>query len=332
MPATHRSPSMNSTTTTPALTVDQLQVDFKSARGYTHAVDKISFQLQPGTITALVGESGCGKSTTAMALMGLLKSEAVKVQAKQVLVGEQRIDHLDEAQFSSIRGRDLSIIFQNARKALDPVFTIGNQLSEVIRRHQNIGDKAARDTAANMLKRLGINPREMGAYPHQLSGGMLQRVMIAMAMVCKPTVLIADEPTSALDVTTQAKVLTQLKELSAELNTAVLLITHDLGVVAQSCDHAMVMYCGRIVESASTGLLFSQPRHPYTAGLIASVPKPDGSPLKGIPGQIPDLADLPVGCHFAPRCEYADTQCRLKQPTESSSTQHHYLCHHPLSS
>jgi peptide/nickel transport system ATP-binding protein len=330
-----------------ALSVRNLSVSLQAGFGQVQAVDRLSFSLHSGEILGLVGESGCGKSITAAALMGLVPPMAGKSVAEQIQLGEMNLAKLDEAGLRRIRGSGISMVFQEPLTALDPVFTIGSQLSSVIRRHRGESRRQARESSVDMLERVGMAdaPRMMKSYPHQLSGGMRQRVMIAMAMACHPTVLIADEPTSALDVTTQAQILEQLRELGQSFGTAILLITHDLGVVAQACDRALVMYCGRIVEEAPVGALFSEPAHPYTAGLLAAVPRISNGEVqqvRAIPGRVPHPAELPAGCHFADRCSRTDGQCRKQQPElrtvnnpggmgeSGQESTHRAACHHPL--
>jgi oligopeptide/dipeptide ABC transporter ATP-binding protein len=330
---------MSVTATGAALSVKELTVSFPIAGGRAAVVNGVSFDLGEGEILGLVGESGCGKSVTAAALMGLVPAPAGEVKAKQIALNGHDLATMKESALRSIRGRDISMIFQEPLTALDPVFSIGSQLSEVIRRHQGLGRKQARSASIEMIEAVGIADagRVIGNYPHQLSGGMRQRVMIAMAMACRPKVLIADEPTTALDVTTQGQVLEQLSELGSQFGTAILFITHDLSVVARICDRAMVMYCGRIVEEAAVEALFARPAHPYTAGLLAAVPEiSTGEPrqVQGIPGRVPQPADLPPGCHFSDRCARADDRCRTETPeikgAGSQSGGHFIACHHPL--
>jgi ABC-type dipeptide/oligopeptide/nickel transport system ATPase component len=259
----------------PVLSIRKLSVSPLRQEGLPAIVDQVSFDLNAGEILAVVGESGCGKTKTAEAIMGLLSGEAWKVQADAIELDGSNLAALTEAGWQKIRGRKISMIFQEPLTALDPVFTAGNQLSSVFGRHRGKTGREARESSVDMLKQVGFaDPgRIMRSYPHQLSGGMRQRVMIAMAMACRPRVLIADEPTTALDVTTQAQVLSQLTRLGRESGTSILLITHDLGVVAQYCDRALVMLDGRIVEQATVKDLFARPRHPYTRKLLASVPR-----------------------------------------------------------
>jgi peptide/nickel transport system ATP-binding protein len=259
----------------PVLSIRNLSIAPHRQDGMPSIVDQVSFDLNEGEVLAVVGESGCGKTKTAEAIMGLLPGEAWKVQVDTIELDGSNLAALSEAGWQKIRGREISMIFQEPLTALDPVFTAGSQLCSVFGRHRGKSRREARESSADMLKRVGFaDPgRIMQSYPHQLSGGMRQRVMIAMAMACRPRVLIADEPTTALDVTTQAQVLSQLTRLGRESGTSILLITHDLGVVAQYCDRALVMLDGRIVEQATVTELFTQPRHPYTRSLLSSVPR-----------------------------------------------------------
>jgi peptide/nickel transport system ATP-binding protein len=324
-----------------ALTVKNLRVSLTRGAQSIPLVDGISFALRAGEIVGLVGESGCGKSMTAAALMGLMPSPAIDFEADHILLGDTDLAALNESQLCEVRGRKISMIFQEPLTALDPVFTIGNQLSTLIRRHLAEKKKTALATALGLLESVQIaDPaRIMKSYPHQLSGGMRQRVMIAMAMACQPSVLIADEPTTALDVTTQAQVLAKLAELGRISGTAILLITHDLGVIAQSCDRALVMYCGRIVEEASVSELFTRPSHPYTAGLLAAIPRVNKAGLqrvRAIPGSVPQPGQSGIGCDFAARCDRADYPCQDQTPnltlarTSAADIPHRQACHHPL--
>jgi oligopeptide/dipeptide ABC transporter ATP-binding protein len=321
------------------LSVRNLSVSLQTNPGPARVVDRISFSLHAGEILGLVGESGCGKSITAAALMGLVPSPVGIVEADQIMLGDKNLAQLDEASLRRVRGSEISMIFQEPLTALDPVFSIGSLLSTVIRRHRGENRHQARRSSVDMLERVGMADaqRIMQSYPHQLSGGMRQRVMIAMAMACRPRVLIADEPTTALDVTTQAQVLEQLSELGQSFGTSILLITHDLGVVAQACDRALIMYCGRIVEEAPVEALFTAPAHPYTAGLLAAVPRISSNEVqrvRAIPGLVPHPAALPGGCHFADRCAGADPQCRSLTPrmqaVDGQKSIHRHACRHPL--
>ena len=290
----------------PLLEVDNLQVEFSTERGVARAIDGVSFNVNEGETLGIVGESGCGKSVTSLSVMGLIPRPPGRIVGGEIRFAGQDLTQLSDKAYRKLRGRDMSMIFQEPMTALNPVFTIGNQISDVLRRHKGLSRKQARTRGIEMLAEVGIPApdKRIDEYPHQLSGGMRQRVMIAMALSCDPKLLIADEPTTALDVTIQAQVLELIKNLAADHGTAVILITHDLGVVAETCDRAAVMYCGRIIEQGPVDALFEQPRHPYTAGLLASVPRirPDRLPrLPTIPGIVPDLLDLPDGCRFRDR-------------------------------
>ena len=266
----------------PLLEVDNLQVEFSTERGVARAIDGVSFNVNEGETLGIVGESGCGKSVTSLSVMGLIPRPPGRIVGGEIRFAGQDLTQLSDKAYRKLRGRDMSMIFQEPMTALNPVFTIGNQISDVLRRHKGLSRKQARTRGIEMLAEVGIPApdKRIDEYPHQLSGGMRQRVMIAMALSCDPKLLIADEPTTALDVTIQAQVLELIKNLAADHGTAVILITHDLGVVAETCDRAAVMYCGRIIEQGPVDALFEQPRHPYTAGLLASVPRirPDRLP------------------------------------------------------
>ena len=301
------------------LKVDQLRTEFFSSKTKSvTAVDKVSFDIYKGEILGLVGESGCGKSVTSLSVMQLLKDTPGKVTHGQVLLDGQDLLKLSVGEIRAIRGGRMSMIFQEPMSALNPSMRIDRQMMETIMLHTDKNKEQARAHAADMLKKVGIPdpPRVLKNYPHQLSGGMSQRVMIAMALSCDPELLIADEPTTALDVTIQAQILDLMKKLQQEAQSSILLITHDLGVVAEMCSRVIVMYAGKIVEEAPVSELFNHPTHPYTQGLIASVPKL-GSGVKvlpSIPGSVPDLASMPKGCRFAPRCKYATAKCHEMEP------------------
>ena len=320
---------------TTALSVRKLSVSYGSGASTARIVDGISFDLQAGEVLGLVGESGCGKSMTAAALMGLLPSPPAQITAEHILLGDENIAMLDEPGMRRLLGREISMVFQEPLTSLDPVFTIGSQLSSVIRRHMGRSRKDAATAGIEMIERVGIADaaRVCKNYPHQLSGGMRQRVMIAMAMACQPRVLLADEPTTALDVTTQAQILEQMLELGRQAGTAILLITHDLGMVAQFCDRAMVMYCGRIIESATCAAFFQGPLHPYSAGLISCIPKISAqrpAAIKAIAGQVPPLSAFPKGCHFAARCERSTSQCEQDIPSIEQHNNRAFACFRPL--
>ena len=303
----------------PLLRVRDLAVEFATEQGVVRAVDRISFDLAPGETLGLVGESGCGKTVTGLALLGLIPSPPGRVVSGSIEFAGRDLVRLPEDELARIRGSEIAMIFQEPMTALNPVFRIGTQMSDVLRLHQGLTRRQARAAAIELLAKVGIPApeRRVDEYPFQLSGGMRQRVMIAMALSCGPRLLVADEPTTALDVTTQAQVLEQIVELQREFGMAMILITHDLGVVAEACQRAVVMYCGNIVETAPVEALFATPRHPYTAGLLASVPRLREEKLPElpvIPGMVPDLLHLPEGCRFADRCSKVHASCRSSMP------------------
>ena len=303
----------------PLLAVRDLRVTF-GRRGEQpfKAVDGISFDVRPGQTVGLVGESGCGKSVTSLAIMGLLPTRGNTVEGAAVFDGEDLL-RLSPGQMRDRRGREIAMIFQDPLSSLNPVVQIGRQVTEVMERHQGLSRKEAMPKAAELLERVGIpDPKaRLVNYPHQLSGGMRQRALIAMALACKPRLLIADEPTTALDVTIQAQILALLKELVVETGTALVMITHDLGVVAGLCDEVNVLYGGRIVERGDRHTLFSRPRHPYTVGLLNSIPRldaPRGEALSPIPGSVADNLPWDSACAFAPRCPNALDACVQQTP------------------
>lgn len=315
----------------PLLEVRKLTTSFFTEDGIVHAVDKVSFSVGKGESVALVGESGSGKSVTAMSIMRLLAS-AGKVTGGEILFRGRNLLALSEKEMRHVRGNDIAMVFQEPMTSLNPVFKIGDQVAEAIRIHRKVGKKEAWKQAGEMLDLVAIpDPiRRMDDYPHNLSGGMRQRVMIAMALSCDPELLIADEPTTALDVTIQAQIMEILARLQKQLGLAVLLITHDLGVVAEFCRRVIVMYTGRIVEEALSVDLFGAPKHPYTEGLLKSLPNPlrDSSMampsrLATIPGMVPDLKSLPSGCKFNPRCPYVMPICLGKEPARMVVGDHH---------
>lgn len=301
------------------LTVNKLRTEFfQSKKSSVTAINEISFHLDKGEILGLVGESGCGKSVTSLSIMRLLNFTSGKVTKGEVIFDGEDLQKISENEMRKIRGGKMSMIFQEPMSSLNPAMRIDKQMIEGIRLHTNMSKEEARKHASKMLSQVGIPDPErvLKNYPHQLSGGMSQRVMIAMAMSCNPQMLIADEPTTALDVTIQAQILELMKKIQQEEGMSILLITHDLGVVAEMCTRVIVMYAGEIVEEAPVEELFNHPVHPYTEGLIASVPKL-GSGVKvlpSIPGSVPDLSMLPKGCRFAPRCKYATERCRNEEP------------------
>jgi peptide/nickel transport system ATP-binding protein len=316
------------------LEVNELTVTFGGkGRPTVRAVDGVSFAVDAGQIVGLVGESGCGKSVTSLALMGLLPEKGVKVTGKAELDGSDLLA-MDQRTLRDLRGREIAMIFQDPLSSLNPVVPLGIQVTEVLERHRGMKGEPARKEAAQLLDRVGIpDPkRRLKEYPHQLSGGMRQRALIAMAVACKPRLLIADEPTTALDVTIQAQILELLKELVHSDGTAMVMITHDLGVVAGLCDTINVLYAGRVVESAGRRPLFAQPTHPYTVGLLGSIPRldsPRGEPLNPIPGSVRDLLAWEDGCAFAPRCSHAIEACVQEAPALLGGS-HAYRCINPV--
>jgi len=317
--------------TGPLLEVTDLKTYFLTKRAVVRAVDDISFTVAPGQIVSLVGESGCGKSITALSVMGLVPKPAGKVVAGTIRFAGTDLLGLTPEQMTDLRGNQISMIFQEPMTCLNPVLTIGKQLTEVLRRHRRISRAAALKKAIGMLEVMGV-PRAgelVHDYPHQLSGGLRQRVMIAMAMLCQPRLLIADEPTTALDVTIQAQVLMLMKQMRGEFGTAVIFITHDLGVVAEMADHVIVMYAGQIVESVDADTLFIRALHPYTAGLMASIPSLDldKETLYSIPGTVPNAAEFPPGGRFAARCERVCKDCpETDIPLEEKAPGHLVRC------
>ena len=319
----------------PVLRVEGLRTRFASDGRLVRAVDGVSFTLHRGETLGLVGESGCGKSVSALSILRLIPNPPGEIAAGSVVFAGRDLLSLPAAEMRRVRGNMISMIFQEPMTSLNPVMTIGRQIAEIVVRHQRLSRKAAFDRAAEMLDlvRLSEPRRRLGQYPHQLSGGMRQRVMIAMALACNPRALIADEPTTALDVTVQAQILELLRELQARLGTAILLITHDLGVVAEAADRVLVMYAGRVVEEAEVGPLFAAPRHPYTRGLLAAMPYVRASGrvrsgrLSEIPGTVPRLDRATAGCAFAPRCSFTLDRCRRETPElEEKRPRHRTAC------
>jgi peptide/nickel transport system ATP-binding protein len=301
----------------PLLAVENLRVTFSTDQGRALAVDGVSFSLAAGETLCIVGESGCGKSVTALSIMGLIPRPPGETAGRVLFEGRDLLG-LGATALSEIRGDRLAMVFQEPMTALNPAFTIGAQLCEVLVRHRGVSRSDARAAALAMLKRVHIPgaERRIDDYAHQLSGGLRQRVMIAMALLCAPALLIADEPTTALDVTIQAQVLSLMRELRAETGTAIMLITHDLGIVAEMADRVLVMYAGEIVEQATVGALFAMPQHPYTVGLLGAIPALGArkARLTAIDGLVPSATDIPPGCRFAARCPFADAHCRNEAP------------------
>jgi peptide/nickel transport system ATP-binding protein len=304
------------------LDVKGLQTVFFTASGLFRAVDDVSFHVRRGETLAIVGESGCGKSVSALSIMRLVPNPPGRIVAGEIMLEGTDLLALDEAEMRKIRGNRMSMIFQEPMTSLNPVIRIGDQISEAVRLHRTMSAKQAWEQAVEMLRlvRIPEPARRAQEYPHQLSGGMRQRAMIAMALACRPALLIADEPTTALDVTIQAQILALILDLQKELGMGLILITHDLGVVAQTAQRVIVMYAGKKVEEADVDTLFASPRHPYTRGLMASIPavptqrEKAGARLAEIPGTVPSLVKLPQGCAFAPRCSLAVERCREKYP------------------
>ncbi|MFH5775473.1 ABC transporter ATP-binding protein [Paracoccus sp. NGMCC 1.201697] len=305
--------------TDPVLEIRNLKVDFATRRGLAHVLDDVSFSVDQGELLAIVGESGCGKSMTALSILGLIPSPPGRIVGGSISFMGRDLTCLSPAEIRKIRGGDIAMIFQEPMTSLNPVFTCGEQIAEAVRLHQKISPKAAQARAVEMLRAVGIPEPELRAkaYPHQLSGGMRQRVMIAMALSCEPRLLIADEPTTALDVTVQAQIFGLLDELRQQTGTAIVLITHDMGAVAEMADKVAVMYAGRVIERGPADAVLDRPGHPYTRGLLASIPRLDADPdadLPEIPGIVPALTDLGRGCAFQPRCPVATPACRDGQP------------------
>ena len=318
----------------PLLEVKNLKTYFYTEDGVVRAVDGVNFDVYPGEVLGIVGESGCGKSVTSLSIMRLI-SKPGRIDAGEILLDGENLLNLSEEEMSKVRGNRISMIFQQPQTALNPVFKVGDQLAEVLNVHQDMGKEAGHRRAVALLKMVGVpDPeRRAEAYPHELSGGMAQRVMIAMALACVPEVLIADEPTTALDVTIQAQILDLMRDMRREMGTSVILITHDLGVVAEMAERVAVMYAGEIVEQTDVNSLFDEPLHPYTQGLIGSIPilGEIKDKLDVIPGSVPNLVNLPPGCRFAPRCQarvkYACAICAdVKPELEEVKPGHRVRC------
>jgi len=316
----------------PLLEVSNLSI--RIGDGDRNLVDDVSFSVAAGETLCIVGESGCGKSLTALALMGLLATPPVRITGGSVVFNGRDLLTLSQNELSELRGDGMAMIFQEPMTALNPAFTIGDQIAEAVIRHRKVDKAKARERALDMLERVGIPAAEtrLAAYPHQLSGGMRQRAMIAMALANDPVLLIADEPTTALDVTIQAQVLQLIRDLQKDSGTGLVLITHDLGVVAEIADKVAVMYAGRIVETAPVAALFEDPQHPYTIGLIGSLPGLEaggrGQRLATIPGLVPTPERMPSGCRFADRCPFATDVCAQTPPLRALGPDHEVACHH----
>ncbi|WP_077614222.1 ABC transporter ATP-binding protein [Caenibacillus caldisaponilyticus] len=313
----------------PLLKVEHLDVGFKNRKSFVKILDDVSFDIQPGETVCIVGESGCGKSLTSLAIMGLLPPGG-RIAGGKIIYNHEDLTKKSAKEMSNIRGNEISMIFQEPMTSLNPVHTIGKQVAEAILIHQSVSKKEAWDRAIELLRLVGIPSPEARVknYPHEMSGGMRQRVMIAMALACRPKLLIADEPTTALDVTIQAQILEQMNELKKRFGMAILMITHDLGVVSEMADKVIVMYAGKVVETTDTKRLFQNPRHPYTQGLIASMPRLDKEvdELPIIPGNVPAPEDMPTGCRFSTRCPFATELCRTKAPGLYGDEAHRVSC------
>ena len=294
------------------LSVENLVVEYTAGKEVVHAVNGVSFQLQKGECLGLVGETGAGKTTIAKSILRILPDPPAKVKNGKVILDGEDLFALPEKQMRKIRGKKVSMVFQDPMTALNPVFTVGDQICEVLKNHENIDGKEAFIATQEMLEKVGIPKERYNEYPHQFSGGMKQRIVIAMALACDPELLLADEPTTALDVTIQAQVLNMISTLQKERSTSMILITHDLGVVAEVCDKVAVIYAGEVIESGTKEQIFDNPKHPYTLGLFGALPSldEDKDRLETIPGMPADPTDLPKGCHFNPRCKYATDCCR----------------------
>jgi oligopeptide/dipeptide ABC transporter ATP-binding protein len=313
------------------LEVKNLRTTFLTAAGVVRAVDGVSWDIEEGETVALVGESGCGKSVSALSVMRLVAAPAGRIEGGEILYKGRNLLGLGEDEMRAIRGREIAMIFQEPMTSLNPVLSIGRQLTEGLEIHMRMKPGEARSRALELLAMVGIpDPaRRLGQYPHHFSGGMRQRMMIAMALACNPSLILADEPTTALDVTIQAQILELMRELSRRLRIAMLIITHNLGVVARYADRVNVMYAGRIIEQASAAELYANPRHPYTLGLLRSVPRldePRRARLEPINGQPPDLSRLPLGCAFAPRCAYRVERCASMPPLHDIGSKHAAAC------
>jgi len=323
----------------PLLRVENLQTHFHTRDGIVRAVDGVSFEVMPGETLAIVGESGCGKSVTSMSILRLLPMPPARIAAGRIEFDGRNLLELSEAEMRQVRGNAISMIFQEPMTSLNPVLTVGRQIAEALVLHRGLSQKEATARAIEMLRKVHIPEaeRRITQYPHELSGGMRQRVMIAMALACGPRLLIADEPTTALDVTIQAQILELMRELHRETGAAIILITHDLGVVAEMAQRVVVMYAGRKVEEAPIEELFERPRHPYTRGLLGSMPhlgdsvNETGKRLVEIPGMVPSLKEQTAGCLFAPRCTNAGERCtREAPPLERHAPGHWAACWHPV--
>ena len=313
------------------LEIKDLVIKFHTDDGIVHAVNGLDLNLRAGETLGLVGETGAGKTTTALSIMGLIDSPPGRIHSGEIFYKDRDLLKISENEYLSVRGKEISMIFQDPMTALNPVMTVLDQIAEVIENHQGVKAKEAEERAIEMLKVVRIQPERANDYPHQFSGGMKQRVVIAIALACKPSLLIADEPTTALDVTIQAQVLEMMKDLRREFNTSMIMITHDFGIVAETCDHVAIMYAGEIVEAGTLKDIFHNARHPYTIGLFGAIPdlEKDTEFLYQIEGLMPDPMDLPSGCPFSPRCVYAEALCSEQKPEKINlpGEEHTIKCH-----
>jgi len=318
----------------PLLRVENLVTAFDTENGQIKAVDGVSFSVQPGRTLGIVGESGCGKTVTALSIINLLPKPTADILAGEIWFEGENLASAPIERLHHVRGERIGMIFQEPMTALNPVHRIGRQIMESLKLHRSITDADALRETIEMLEKVGIPSPEIrvSEYPHQLSGGMRQRVMIAMALICQPSLVIADEPTTALDVTIQAQIVELLQHMQNQLNTSIIMITHDLGVIAETCDDVLVMYAGRVAEQGSVDDVYNHPQHPYTQGLLSSIPRlntPRKTRLQTIEGMVPSLTDMPAGCRFNNRCPYADELCIQTYPTiDDQPGEHKAACHH----
>ena len=313
------------------LEIKNLVIKFHTDDGVVNAVNSLDLSLDVGETLGLVGETGAGKTTTALAIMGLINCPPGRMHAGEIIYKNHDLMKIEEDDYLKIRGKEISMIFQDPMTALNPIMPVINQISEVIENHQKVSKKVAKARAIEMLKIVRIEPERANDYPHQFSGGMKQRIVIAIALACNPSLLIADEPTTALDVTIQAQVLEMMKDLRREFNTSMIMITHDFGIVAETCDKVAIMYAGEIVESGTLRDIFKKAAHPYTVGLFGAIPNPNRPTefLYQIEGLMPDPTDIPTGCPFSPRCTYAEDICHKEKPERMAlpGEDHQIKCH-----
>lgn len=310
------------------LEIKNLTVHYHTVDGTVHAVENLSLDVRAGSTLGLVGETGAGKTTTVKAIMGILPDPPARIHGGEILFEGEDVLKKSKKEMRSIRGKQISMIFQDPMTSLNPVMTVSDQIAEVLRLHNKYSKHEAHEKALDMMEVVGIKRERGGDYPHQFSGGMKQRIVIAIALACSPKLLIADEPTTALDVTIQAQVLELIRQLKVKYGTSTIMITHDLGIVAETCDYVSVIYAGQIVEHGSVEDIFTNPTHPYTKGLFGCIPNlySDSDELTPIKGMMPDPTDLPEGCRFAPRCPWATERCRAEIPAAHAVTPEHTVC------